>query len=669
MSPRDFYNAVYSTAVGLGANDVQARLAAAQASEETGYGQSMLGNNAFGIKAGSSYTGPSFTAGTNEEYNGQLQREQANFRAYSGLEESVKDYLGTIQSKFPDAWNASTFSEAVKGLNTGVYGKYATLSAYGNHIKAIDNKYGGFSYAQNPENVPAPYGPNDPAPEYAVADDVLPVSDPNFNPVDPQFSYASNLASVPTPEARPEIQQGLLTAYDEPAPAARTPFDAVLGNVTAQGLLGQPQALEASATARPMMDLPASAELGTTPGLEAGTTAGLLSAATPSERMGIAEPSFDQSRFYSMAPSVASMDMSRFASDPKTSRIGQSLTMTDTARMNPLSGLIDPATNTQSFMDQPANLGSFPAGYTAQRGPTTGLLSADSQAVQGQAEIALNRALQQQQAMPATQSVTTSAIEQTPVDTQGLLSPAMTPAQIGAYQQMAASAPNITNLSGFTGIFDDGTGYQNAVPAQAQVPDLQQIEVADQPSIATVEGPATTPALEQQQQQQVQQAVNNTPSVTTQSQVASKPTLGQRITKAVNPGTLGGGLLGGLALGPVGGLVGGLLGNAAYQNGGISGLLGGPSWSAPSTQIAGGMANIAGLYGGAYSPGTFAVANNGATITAQPGGWSTYTNSYGVTEAIGPDGKIAGYFGSGATPDQETDTEGRTGGLFGGLFG
>ena len=67
----DFYNAVYSTAIGLGANDVQARLAAAQASQETGYGQHYVGGNLFGIKASDDYAGQSVTAGTNEDGSGE----------------------------------------------------------------------------------------------------------------------------------------------------------------------------------------------------------------------------------------------------------------------------------------------------------------------------------------------------------------------------------------------------------------------------------------------------------------------------------------------------------------------------------------------------------------------------------------------------------------------
>jgi hypothetical protein len=397
MSPHDFYNAVYSTAIGLGANDVQARLAASQASEETGFGQHMVGNNAFGIKAGSNYTGPSVSASTEEEYNGNTVREQANFRAYDDFTGSVKDYLSTIQSNFPDAWSAPTFEDAVQGLNTGVYGKYATRAAYGQHITAIDGKYGALQYAQNPTNVPAPYGPNDYADLTGLPNDVVPVADQNFVNSDPEFAFAQNPANVPTPGARPNIPTaGLLTAFQQNE-EFNTPFDAVMtapkevasnewgvingvgpvytptvnqwedvasappvqapmDSVTASGLLGATPALTANATANPMMSLAAEGLLGTNPGLSANATVpGLPEVASVSSRMGIAEPGFDQSRFDGNTVSVATdFDQGRFAS-PSTAF--------DQSRFGPS---IDVATNTQSFMDQPttsaapADLGSFP---------------------------------------------------------------------------------------------------------------------------------------------------------------------------------------------------------------------------------------------------------------------------------------------------------------------
>src|SRR5688572_865035 len=157
----DFYGAVYSTAKELGATDTQAHLAASQASLETGYGQSVVGNSYFGIKAGPSYTGPSVSTATHEEVGGQLVGEQANFRAYESLKDSVAGYMDFMADKFPDSWNAETISDAAKNLVNGKFGAYATKSTYPSLIESIANKYGQYTYAQNPENVPVPYSATD----------------------------------------------------------------------------------------------------------------------------------------------------------------------------------------------------------------------------------------------------------------------------------------------------------------------------------------------------------------------------------------------------------------------------------------------------------------------------------------------------------------------------
>ena len=743
MSPGDFYSAVYSAARDLGANDVQARLAAAQASQETGFGQHYVGGNLFGVKASEDYAGDSVTAGTNEEYNGQMVRENAKFRAYENPLDSVKDYLATIQSNFPEAWNASTFSEAVEGLNNGVYGKYATDSQYGKKISTIDKNYGGFSYAANPANVPTPYGPNDEAPAYAVADDVIPAAETNFAPIDPSLAYAANPVNVPVPEfAQPA---DLLSAY-APTQTEETPFSAALnervavapvptptvegwsdlasakpvmsplGSVQAQADISGVPALDAAARAVPTMNLPAFADLGTPPGFIASATvpegiapqeqpstslsgfqdlanAGPLGGqfATPSSRMGLAEPSFDTSRFDGMAPSIASLDASRFASSPTTSRIGVTQTLNDMARMDPMAGLINPATNTQSFITDPA---------------ATGIYSPEHQALQAQAEANLQRELAARPAfsLPATgvlstnqplaaqatvpaatqsmalaanpalatpnfaQAVTPSvpglntfgtlssayaADQATPPAQQAIsdaVAPAMTPAQIGAYQQFAETATpgGITNLSGNTLIGPTGVATPNfAAPA------VETVTAMDRPATSTIDGPTTVSAIDQQKQAvatpAVSPAISATPTTATQ-----RSTLGGMLNK----GTIGGGLIGALAAGPMGGVIGALIGNQIAK-GGITNPFSGGGFVAPTTQIGGGVSNIAGIYGGAFAPGTYATANNGTTVTAQPGGWSLTTNRYGVTEAVSPTGQISSYFGSTPTSpaaDQDQDT-------------
>jgi len=764
MSPGEFYSAVYNKAIELGANDVQARLAASQASEETGFGQHMVGNNLFGIKAGSTYTGPSVSANTQEEYNGNTVTENANFRAYDDFTGSVRDYLGFIQSNFPDAWSAETFSDAVKGLDTGVFGKYATRSAYGQHIKAIDNKYGGLQFAQDPQNVPTPYGPTDQVDLAGLPDDVVPVADPNFVNADPQFAFAQSPANVPVPEARPNIPTGDILSAFQANPDYKSPFDAILspapveqqenewgvingvgpvytptfnswapvaaaepisapmGSVQATADIGAAPALEANATARPMMNVPALASLATTPGVDANTAVrGLPDIATVSSRMGIAEPGFDQSRFDGNGVSVATdFDPGRFASPPAVSF--------DDSRFGPLS--IDVASNTQSFIDQPAataNLGSFPSAYnaqqslpsiaspadiasfadaySAQRGAPVGLDSAESQAMRGHVEYAAQKAMQDPQlnsfatptlSVPAMGQLAANAPLSAQATVPGISQPAIdtaitgstTPGLLSSTPIATANAP--LSFTAPTGIIAGQPVQQNAFvdsfpsavannviePATVNdvvaAPTLDSIQVSEQPTVvdqsAVVEGPATTPALDQQA------AVTDTaPATTTTTRTTPAKTTQSKglLSGLLSKETVLGGALGGLALGPAGGLLGALAGQQIARNGGLSAMFGGNSFMSPTTQIAGGVNNIGGIYGGLYSPGTFAVANNGATITAQPGGYTTYTNKFGVTESIGPDGKIASYFGSNATPTTaETDTEGReSGGFFGGLFG
>ena len=71
----------------------------AQAALETGWGTSGLmtrANAYFGIKAGGSWTGSVYTAGTWEVANGEAYNTTANFRAYNSPAESVTDYYDLI---------------------------------------------------------------------------------------------------------------------------------------------------------------------------------------------------------------------------------------------------------------------------------------------------------------------------------------------------------------------------------------------------------------------------------------------------------------------------------------------------------------------------------------------------------------------------------------------
>jgi flagellum-specific peptidoglycan hydrolase FlgJ len=143
----DYYNTIYSSAKKQGANDTQARLAATQASLETGYGKSVKGNSHFGIKTGSSYKGPKVDFGTHEIVNG---------RAYEDLDDSVKGYMSFMEDRFPSAWNATTLEEASKGLKAGKSGGYATDPNYASKLSYIDRNFGGNVNAQTQAQTTTP---------------------------------------------------------------------------------------------------------------------------------------------------------------------------------------------------------------------------------------------------------------------------------------------------------------------------------------------------------------------------------------------------------------------------------------------------------------------------------------------------------------------------------
>jgi peptidoglycan hydrolase FlgJ len=70
----------------------------AQAAIETGWGRSVVGNNLFGIKAGSSWTGEKVEAATHEYENGQMVSITDAFRAYPNIEASVQDFVSLVQN-------------------------------------------------------------------------------------------------------------------------------------------------------------------------------------------------------------------------------------------------------------------------------------------------------------------------------------------------------------------------------------------------------------------------------------------------------------------------------------------------------------------------------------------------------------------------------------------
>jgi len=77
---------------------VSPKILLAQTAIETGWGRSVVGNNMFGIKAGSSWTGAKVNTATHEYENGQLVSIVDAFRAYPNAEASVDDFVSLVRN-------------------------------------------------------------------------------------------------------------------------------------------------------------------------------------------------------------------------------------------------------------------------------------------------------------------------------------------------------------------------------------------------------------------------------------------------------------------------------------------------------------------------------------------------------------------------------------------
>jgi flagellar protein FlgJ len=116
---------------------VSPRILLAQAALESGWGRALVGNNVFGIKAGSSRATPRISAPTHEIENGRNVAERASFRAYASLDAAVADYVALItgSDRYRAAIglgdNARAYGEAL------VRGGYATDGDYAEKLAAV----------------------------------------------------------------------------------------------------------------------------------------------------------------------------------------------------------------------------------------------------------------------------------------------------------------------------------------------------------------------------------------------------------------------------------------------------------------------------------------------------------------------------------------------------
>lgn len=95
----------------------------AQAAKETGWGKYTIGNNIFGVKAGSGWTGKTINAETGEQNpDGSRYRINADFRDYDSVEDSIEDHAKVLtQDRYKDVINAKDYKEAARAVKAGGY--------------------------------------------------------------------------------------------------------------------------------------------------------------------------------------------------------------------------------------------------------------------------------------------------------------------------------------------------------------------------------------------------------------------------------------------------------------------------------------------------------------------------------------------------------------------
>lgn len=123
-------------------HDVLPSLTIAQAILESSWGKSTLtikGNNLFGVKAYSDWTGSSISLATKEYVKGKYIHTTAKFKSYSTLNESIKDHTLLLSSeRYSRVRNSKDYKEACNAIyKCG----YATSPTYSNSLINIIECY------------------------------------------------------------------------------------------------------------------------------------------------------------------------------------------------------------------------------------------------------------------------------------------------------------------------------------------------------------------------------------------------------------------------------------------------------------------------------------------------------------------------------------------------
>lgn len=198
MAPRhvtEFVRQLTPMATEIGARyGIDPALIITQAAIESGWGQSVAGNNYFGVKSHGQPGGQ--TVLTKEEVNGQLVPRYEQFRSYGDLRGSMEDYARFLKEnpRYEGVFQAQNLAGQIDAIAKS---GYATDSAYPALLEDVSRMVQSNMLPVPPGEIPNVVG---------TARDVVPPPAPV--PVTPSPSMsamrsAPNLADVPLPRPRP----------------------------------------------------------------------------------------------------------------------------------------------------------------------------------------------------------------------------------------------------------------------------------------------------------------------------------------------------------------------------------------------------------------------------------------------------------------------------------
>ena len=138
----DFVNSIKDKAVeAYNEYGVLPSLTIAQAILESGWGKSKIGNNIFGIKAGSNWTGKTINCQTGEQNpDGSRYTTNADFRDYDSIDDSIVDHAKLLNTDlYKSVIEAKNYKEACTAVREC---GYATSLDYSKNLISLVEMYG-----------------------------------------------------------------------------------------------------------------------------------------------------------------------------------------------------------------------------------------------------------------------------------------------------------------------------------------------------------------------------------------------------------------------------------------------------------------------------------------------------------------------------------------------